>query len=192
MKRILILFILILVSGCCKHEPDIMVMLEAQDQPQELIIIKEPTPILTDFDTYEAYVENYELYNSESVSKYKEPDIRTADLDDLALQLRGSSVEQTVFFVQTFVSGLDYEFYWYPQNVEITSKTMRGDCTDQALLAVELLRLNGIYAKPVHGFVNETVLHDWVEVLYPNPNIKGVSWQPLDNSSIIKIGDGVW
>jgi len=188
MKRILIL-ILILVSGCCQQQVEIK-------QIDKVVLVLdtkqiEPTPILTDFDTYKTYAEHYELYNSKQLDLT--PDIKTKELVDLAAQLKGNSVEQTIFYTKEFADSIDYKFYYYPRGVMLTLDTMEGDCTDKTQLAVVLLKLNGIYAKPVHGYLNETIMHDWVEVLYPDPDIKAVSWQPLDNnSSLIKVGDGVW
>ena len=70
-----------------------------------------------------------------------------------------------------------------------------GDCTDLALLGVEVLRRNGIPARPVHGFIvwdteafRTDALHDWVEL--DDGRTMGV-YEGWSGTRCLKIGNGV-
>jgi len=191
-KTILILFLSLILS--------IDIILDISTTPKFIIeekvvevekfVMVKSEPLLTSFEEYEVFVKEYKLYNSEQIGK--EYWDNSTELLELAEQLKGNSVEQTIFYTQEFVGGVGYKFYFYPRGASLTLATMEGDCTDKTELMIALLMANGIYAKAVHGFENETIMHDWAEVLYPDPDIKAVSWQPLDNGTLIKVGDGVW
>jgi transglutaminase-like putative cysteine protease len=86
-------------------------------------------------------------------------------------------------------SNIEYEFHWHPQGVYKTLRTMKGDCTDKALLKCYYARKEGLKCRTVHGYVDNKVKHDWVEYKINN------SWQSNECDYYInckKVGAGIW
>ncbi|WP_241648026.1 transglutaminase-like domain-containing protein [Methanoculleus taiwanensis] len=94
----------------------------------------------------------------------------------------------------------------FPVGIDTTLKNRIGDCTDLALLRVEILNENGVKARPVHGIMiwdtkrfksaalhlefRETAvaIHDWVEI--DGGRTLG-AYEGRDEIRCVKIGDGV-
>jgi len=111
-----------------------------------------------------------------------------------ATQLKGASVEQTIWNTYNFQQEIHWKFYNERRGPDVTLRTMEGDCTDISELGILLLRINGVYAKQVHGYyIPRMEKHDWMEILYPENNT--VHWRTIDyinEEDLLKIGDGIW
>ncbi len=94
----------------------------------------------------------------------------------------------------------------FPVGLNATLSSGAGDCTDLALLRVEILRRNGISARPVHGFMiwdaeafqtdalhvevfgRGIAVHDWVEL--GDGRTMG-AYDGVPGIRCVKTGDGV-
>ncbi len=95
---------------------------------------------------------------------------------------------------------------FFPVGINTTLQNRIGDCTDLALLRVEVLRENGVSARPVHGimiwdtkrFKSDALhlefrgtavgIHDWVEL--DSGRTLG-AYEGRDEIRCVKIGNGV-
>jgi hypothetical protein len=119
------------------------------------------------------------------------PIVLAESIEERAELVKGVSVGQTIYKVKTYIKAdYDYHFEWYPQGVRTTFRTKIGDCTDYAMLAEELFRLNKIKTRLVHGYCHfDKGKHDWVEVW------DGFEWRTLDIAkcdTLRKTGSGIW
>jgi transglutaminase-like putative cysteine protease len=126
------------------------------------------------------------------------------DLQELALSLKGKTEFLTCRSVQQWVhDNIRYEFHQYAEGVEQTWQCREGDCTDMAMLIQDLLRLNDIPSRTVHGYGTWTIpnqgdvrfKHDWLIATYHQ--IDGaVAEMILDGCygclKYEQIGDGIW
>jgi len=115
------------------------------------------------------------------------------ELNDKAEELKNDDPYVTAFNIERFVEATNkVKFYHEKRNVcDYWDSNFKGDCTDRANLAVELLRRNNIRAKQVHGWCDRTK-HDWYEF-----NIDGtwLSYEPYKFNlcnELKKKGDGIW
>lgn len=109
-----------------------------------------------------------------------------------AARLLNSPVQsKTVLNIEEYIrSDFNYEFHWYPQDIDKTWETKTGDCTDRSMVIVEMLKENAFEdAKTVHGYVYDKegnrVKHDWVEV-----TIRVDGTGVFENYE--KVGNGAW
>lgn len=141
----------------------------------------------TTFEEYKELKEKYGFYEKISF------DVGLTDnkeIIELSRLLKKNTVEDTVSNIEYWVdNNIEYEFFWSERNLKTVSRTHQGDCTDKANLLYELLWLNGIPARKVHGYLNSEK-HDWIEILYPVDN--WLYWKPSNCYDCEKIGGGFW
>jgi transglutaminase-like putative cysteine protease len=134
--------------------------------------------------------------------------VNTTDPGVVAL-LENSSLplDEMIHMVETDTYHyIDGQPRLFPVGVNATVQNRIGDCTDLALLRAEVLRKNGIAARPVHGIMvwdterlksqalhlefGETAvgIHDWVETDGGRTLGAYESW---DGVMCLKIGEGV-
>jgi hypothetical protein len=90
------------------------------------------------------------------------------EIKEKALELKGYYNVETYYNIHYWVeNNIKYEFYNRPRGVELTWKTMIGDCTDNSMIKKQMLDYHNITNRLVHGWViNNNVYekHDWIEV----------------------------
>lgn len=109
---------------------------------------------------------------------------------------KGNTTEEIVVAVDSWVrynpdgANITYEFHDLPQLPEETLYSLKGDCTDIALLTVSILRDYDIQTRLVYGIADEEY-HAWYE--YKNESSK---WDTLENqffNNLTVIGyDKIW
>jgi hypothetical protein len=104
-------------------------------------------------------------------------------------EFKGEDDFVTMINIENYVeSNIAYEFNWHPQTVSKTLRTMKGDCTDKALLKCYYARKEGLRCRTVHGYADGTK-HDWAEYKI---NREWISNERIFFNELKKTGNGIW
>ena len=82
----------------------------------------------------------------------------------------------------------------FPVGLNATLTRGAGDCTDLALLRVEILRRNGIPARPVHGIMVWDAETFWTDALHMEVFGRGIAvhdWVELDDGQTMGAYEGI-
>ena len=83
--------------------------------------------------------------------------------------------------------NIEYKYYSRARGVDVTWRTKQGDCTDKAMVKLELLDIMKVKNRPVYGW-SISGKHDWIEFEYNN------TWYQDSNGDMIveQKGYGRW
>ena len=110
------------------------------------------------------------------------------DVIELSKSLKKTAIEDTISNVEYWYdTNIEYSFFNSKHEIEWIIKNKMGDCTDKGEFLYQVLGLNGIKVRKVHGLKNSK--HDWVEVLYPHDG--WLYWKPIEKG-FEKQGEGFW
>jgi hypothetical protein len=107
------------------------------------------------------------------------------EIQNKALELKGYDNVETYYNINNWVeNNIKYEVYYHPRGVELTWKTMIGDCTDKSMIKKQMLDYHNITNRIVHGYVNDYEKHDWNEV-----DLEQYAYRLVINNETINIYD---
>ena len=76
---------------------------------------------------------------------------------------RGINTLLTIKEIERWIlDNIEYEYHYYPRGVPVTWADKRGDCTDMAMLAKQMLSCLDIDSEYRHGLTGGEVKHDWL------------------------------
>lgn len=108
------------------------------------------------------------------------------EVKQLAHLLNTSNPDKTMMLIDFVVENkIDYSYNKHAQSISATWETMKGDCTDKAILKVFMARELNIMARTVHGYDEYGDKHDYYS--YFN---NGKWWIPEAGNKFV--GYGIW